>query len=237
VLALALVSEGRPAGAAAATQPAGTKQRAAAGKADRSTVARAPRSPRSGKQPTTVAEQDGPTTTPRPNAAVGADGQPDDTTAGADGIAIEPAKNSPEILNRSEMLSLVRKYSTEIAQALLDGEKDRELAVRERDSIRLACIQDRLSHMKKMKHLADERLAATERPTIRADELNLRHEFRGVELAHERVIELRRELKECVGESLQVTSPADSVPTSVEPPGSNTVIPPADRPPPASVYR
>lgn len=148
----------------------------------------------------------------------------------------EPAKHAPQILNRGEMLSLARKYSAEIAQALLDGERHREVAIREKDAIKLACIQDRLSNMKLMKRMADERLAATERPTIRDDELNLRHEFRGVEMAHGRVAELRRELIECVGQNLQVEMPTGTIPSGTDPTGSNAEIPPMDRPTPASPY-
>jgi hypothetical protein len=148
----------------------------------------------------------------------------------------EPAKHAPQILNRGEMLSLARKYSAEIAQALLDGEKHREVAVREKDAIKLACIQDRLSNMKLMKRLADERLAATQKQTIRQDELSLRHEFRGVEMAHQRVAELRRELIDCVGQNLQVEAPNGTVPAGTDPSGTNAEIPTMDRPAPASPY-
>jgi hypothetical protein len=148
----------------------------------------------------------------------------------------EPAKHAPQILNRAEMIALARKYSAEIAQALLDGERHREVAIREKDAIKLACIQDRLSNMKLMKHLADERLKATERPTIREDELGLRHEFRGVEMAHQRVGDLRRELIECVGENLQVEAPNGTVPGGTDPTGSNAEIPRMERPTPASIF-
>ena len=150
----------------------------------------------------------------------------------------------PEILNKTEMLSLARKYATDIATALLDGERQREEAVRLRDSIKLSCIQDRLSSMKLTKKLSDDRLAASERPEIRADDLNLRHEFRGVELAHERVTELHKELLECVGESLQVTvgpggapEAPNSTSSAPDPASAAVEIPTVDRPPPASMYK
>jgi hypothetical protein len=141
----------------------------------------------------------------------------------------------PEILSRGEMLSLVKKYAAKISDALVDGERHRERAVRDRDSIKLSCIQDRLSNMKLMKKLSDERLAATDRATIRADELNLRHEFRGVELAYQRVIELHRELMECVGEHLEVTG--DSRAGDADPTAISVETPRIDRPTAASPYR
>jgi hypothetical protein len=155
----------------------------------------------------------------------------------ADSRGSEPARNAPEMLNRGEMLTLARKYSAEIAESLVDGERQRETAVRHKDAIKLACIQDRLSNMKLMKRMADERLASTERPTIRQDELSLRHEFRGVEMAHQRVVELRRELNECVGDSLEVEGPTGGVPASVDPAGSNAEIPRMVRPTPASIFQ
>lgn len=141
------------------------------------------------------------------------------------------------------MLSLVKLYSTEIRRALVTGERRREEAVLQRDSIKLACIQDHLANMKLMKMLADTRLEATERALIRADELNLRHEFRGVEIAHERVLKLEAFLNECVGENLEiadgnsVSTPPGSSNAGVDPAGTDVVVaPPIDRPAPASVY-
>lgn len=156
---------------------------------------------------------------------------------GAATQGVQPTRNQPEMLNRAEMLSLVRRYASEIAESLVDGEQRRERAVRQKDSIKLACIQDRLSNMKLMKRMADERLAATARPTVRQDELSLLHEFRGVEMAHKRVAELRQELNECVGESLEVTEPSGTLPTSVDPSPSNAEIPRMERPTPASLYQ
>lgn len=149
----------------------------------------------------------------------------------------------PEILDKSEMLSLVKRYSADIADALVFGERLREDAIRTKDSIKLSCVQDRLASMKSMKLLADERMSATERPEIRADDLNLRHEFRGVELAHSRIGDLRQEMLECAGESLEIkvesttggglpatssnTDPAVSSPDTIK----------IERPAPASGYQ
>lgn len=152
------------------------------------------------------------------------------------------ARRQPEILNKTEMLSLVKKYAADIADSVLDAERQRERAIRETDSIKLSCIQDRLSNMKSMKKMADDRFAATQRPRIQADDLNLRHEFRGVELAHARVIELHKELLECVGENLEISisgGAADErgVSTGTDPAGTNIEIPKIDRPAPASAYQ
>jgi hypothetical protein len=151
----------------------------------------------------------------------------------------EPASHLPQVLNRDEMLSLVKKYATEIVEAVSTGESEREKAVRAKDAIKLSCIQDRLANLKIMKRLSDGRLAASERNRIRDDELNLRHEFRGVELAHQRVIQLRRELVNCMGESLEISIAGNDrpVPATEDPTGAHLPPTPVDRPPPASPYK
>ncbi|MES1165385.1 MAG: hypothetical protein ABUR63_06505 [Verrucomicrobiota bacterium] len=149
-----------------------------------------------------------------------------------------PVMRDPEILSRGEMLSLLKKYSSDMADALQEGERHRETAIRKKDAIKLACIQDRLSSMKVMKQLSDERQAATAREDIRSDDLRLRHEFRGVELSYRRVVELHRELMECVGDNLEVTGEPENVPVT---PGDSMSVGassnPPERPTTASIYK
>lgn len=235
-LALALMAmQGSVVNAAGITRPAaelGAKKPRKDTSAGATKIARAA-SP--GKASAALAEPATDQTQPAtPDGNGGGAPMADDEEAGQ---SLQPSRNQPEMLNRGEMLSLVRKYASEIAESLVDGEKRREVAVRQKDSIKLACIQDRLSNMKLMKRMADERLAASERPTVRRDALSLLHEFRGVEMAHKRVAELRQELQECVGESLDVTEPSGTVPTSGDPAGSNAEIPRIERPTPASFYQ
>jgi hypothetical protein len=152
----------------------------------------------------------------------------------------DPVSHLPQVLNRDEMLSLVKKYATEIEEALSTGESERDKAVHAKDAIKLSCIQDRLANLKIMKRLSDERVAASQRNRIRDDELNLRHEFRGVELAHQRVVKLRTELVNCMGESLEVSIGGGNdrpVPATEDPTGAHLPPTPIDRPPPASPYQ
>ncbi|HEX2660785.1 MAG TPA: hypothetical protein VHU40_21035 [Polyangia bacterium] len=151
----------------------------------------------------------------------------------------EPVSRLPQVLNRDEMLSLAKKYATEIMEAVATGESEREKALRAKDAIKLSCIQDRLANLKIMKRLSDARLAASERNRIRDDDLNLRHEFRGVELAHQRVVKLSQELLRCMGESLDVSISGDDrpVPSNEDPTGAHLPPTPIDRPPPASPYK
>jgi len=143
-----------------------------------------------------------------------------------------------QTMSRDEMLNLARKDDRAMALALVDGERAKMEAIRQRDALKLSCIQDRLARMKLTRRLAVDRMAALGRDDIQADELRMRHEFHGLEMALERITELRHELTQCVGESLDVAYGAetDHVPTA---PASDptTTPPPADRPPSASTYQ
>ncbi|HEX4508800.1 MAG TPA: hypothetical protein VH328_01925 [Burkholderiaceae bacterium] len=143
-----------------------------------------------------------------------------------------------QTLNKVEMLNLAKKHDRAMALALVEGERAKSEAIRQRDALKLSCIQDRLARMKLTRRLAIDRLTALGRDEIQADDLRLRHEFRGVEMALERINDLRHELTQCVGESLDVAYGAetDHVPTApATDPGSDP--PKIDRPPSASTYQ
>ena len=143
-----------------------------------------------------------------------------------------------QTMNRGEMLNLARKDDRAMALALVEGERAKMEAIRQRDAMKLSCIQDRLARMKLTRRMAVDRMAALGREDVQEDELRMRHEFRGVEMALERINQLRHELSQCVGESLDVAYGAetDHVPTAPASDPTNSP-PPADRPPPASTYQ
>jgi len=146
--------------------------------------------------------------------------------------------DAAQTMNRGEMLALARKHDRAMALALVEGERAKMEAIRQRDALKLSCIQDRLARMKLTRRLAVDRLSALGREDIQEDDLRMRHEFHGVEMALERINELRHELSQCVGESLDVAYGAetDSTPTApATDPGS--APPPADRPPSASTFQ
>ena len=111
-----------------------------------------------------------------------------------------------QILSSTEMTSLAKKHAVELSNILLNGEHVREEAARQRDLIRLSCVQDHLTQMQMTKRLADDAYAALKRPDIRQDELRLRHEFRSLEMGLERMNELLTEMNECVGAEIALTA-------------------------------
>lgn len=147
-----------------------------------------------------------------------------------------PTEHAPQTLSRSEMLDLAKRHDKQMAMVMVEGERAKAEAIRTRDALKLSCIQDRLARMKQTRRIAVDRLTALVREDIQMDDLRLRHEFRSVEMATERINGLRQELSQCVGDSLDVAYGAetDKVPTT---PASDPGTPPPDRPPPASLFQ
>jgi hypothetical protein len=127
----------------------------------------------------------------------------------------------PEILSGNELISLSKKHGYDLASTLVAGERVREIAQRERDLIRLSCIEGHLLQMKLVKRIADDALAALGRPVIQRDELHLRHEFRSVEMGTERVAELYTELTECAGSETPILPESEGKPNG---PGDPTAV-------------
>ena len=143
-----------------------------------------------------------------------------------------------QTLNRVEMLNLAKKHDRAMALALVEGERAKMEAIRQRDALKLSCIQDRLARMKLTRRLAVDRMAALGRDDVQADDLRMRHEFHGVEMALDRINGLRHELSQCVGESLDVAYGAETDRTPTAPASDpNNMPPPAERPPSASTYQ
>jgi hypothetical protein len=131
----------------------------------------------------------------------------------ADGIAEPPAdadgldadtggslgRAPAQILSRGEMVSLSRKHALDLANLMMGGESVREHAVRERDLVRLSCVQEHLLQMKLVKSVANDAVAALARPDVQQDELRLRHEFRQLEMGKQQLEQHLEEMGECVG--------------------------------------
>ena len=180
-----------------------------------------------------------------------AEARPREATPAAADSGSPPPRNDarvqldPQTLDRDEMIMLVKKYEADLVAMLIDAEHERAIAVREKDTIRLTCIQDRLLRMKLTKQLADERLADLRKPSILEQDMYVRHEFRGVEMAHEAMSKLRDELGACVSDALTITDgtrvttddKTAGVPTTIlDPMSTNAEIPKMERPSSGSPY-
>src|SRR3569623_2735588 len=76
------------------------------------------------------------------------------------------AMEEAQTMNRGEMRNLAKKHDRSMALALVEGERAKMEAIRQRDALKLSCIQDRLARMKLTRRLAVERMSALGRDDV-----------------------------------------------------------------------
>jgi hypothetical protein len=104
-----------------------------------------------------------------------------------------------QILSPSEIVSLSRKDGVDLTALMVSAEMVRAQVVRERDLVRLSCVQDLLLQMKLVKGVANDAVTTLARSDIQQDELRLRGEFRLLEMGKEQLTQHLEEMQECVG--------------------------------------
>jgi hypothetical protein len=198
--------------------------------------------------PVTEARSLGPARTerkpvPRP-IRVAADGiaEPPEEADGLDADTGGSLGRAPaQILSRLEMVSLSRKHALDLATLMMSGESEREQTVRERDLVRLSCVQEHLLQMKLVKSVANDAVAALARPDVQQDELRLRHEFRQLEMGKQQLEQHLEEMHECVGAETplpdgpaQIAGQTPAGPGEPDPTAVNVTTLPTERPAAAS---
>ena len=139
------------------------------------------------------------------------------------------------------MVELAARYDKDMRSSLEHAESVRIGAYRQRDIIRMSCIDDKLVQMKDVIKAPEPRVASVARKAN--EELVLRQHFLVVRLARKRVDELAAEVEACMGDVLDAiiagrirdeAPPSDAIldPTRAPTPTIDT-----DRPPEASPYR
>jgi hypothetical protein len=154
--------------------------------------------------------------------------------------AEEDLEHQLQSLAPAQMAELATRYDKEMRAAVEHAEGVRITAYRQRDIIRISCIDDKLVQMRDVIRVAEPRVATVTR--MQAEELMLRQHFLIVQEARKRIDELAAEVLACMGEGLDAISagrvrdeaPSDAIvdPTRPPTPTSDT-----DRPPEASPYR
>jgi hypothetical protein len=121
----------------------------------------------------------------------------------AAGAAAEDSISPQEMLNRSASVIAEMRGMLERVIAV------QQVARKQKDVIRLNCVNDRLLQIKKLLNIAESsrndlvEAVAADNPTERA------HQFGKVTIAHEKVTVLRDEAEACVGEELIFLGPTE----------------------------
>jgi hypothetical protein len=105
-----------------------------------------------------------------------------------------------QMLTTDQMVELATRYDKDMRSALEHAEGVRIAAYRQRDIIRISCIDDKLVQMKDVIRGSAPRVASVARKAN--EELVLRQHFVIVQLARKRVDELAADVEACMGEGL-----------------------------------
>ena len=151
----------------------------------------------------------------------------------------EDLEHQAQTLTPEQMVELTARYDKDMRSGLEKSEGVRIGAYRQRDIIRMTCIDDKLVQMKDVIRVAEPRVASVARKVN--EELVLRQHFLIVQVARKRVDELAADVEACMGEGLDSISagrirdesPADAILDPTRPP---TPWFETERPPEASPY-
>jgi hypothetical protein len=151
----------------------------------------------------------------------------------------EDLEHQQQMLTTDQLVELASRYDKDMRSAVDHAEAVRIGAYRQRDIIRLSCIDDKLMQMKDVIRASEPRIASVTRKVN--EELVTRQHFLIVQQARKRVDELAADVEACMGEGLDSISagrihdesPSDAIldPTRPPTPWFETV-----RPPEASPY-
>lgn len=123
------------------------------------------------------------------------------------GQTVNPAdaiEHQAQALTADQMLTLVNGYEQEMDKSLVHVETVRLGAYRQKDIIRIACIDDKLGQIREVINLVKPRLVTIQ--ISKRDDLRLRGQFSLIQQARERVQQLSVDVENCLGDVLDIVS-------------------------------
>ena len=139
----------------------------------------------------------------------------------------KPAGDLPDItvpmekqarLAPNEMLARVDELITQMKQMLERVIAIQQVARKQKDVIRLNCVNDRLIQVKKLLNIAEAARSDLVEAAAGSDENERYHQLSKVTIAHENVSVLRDEAEGCVGEELIFLGPTKAEMFEPDPP-------------------
>lgn len=170
--------------------------------------------------------------------------QPNTPGAGVDAAReVDLSVGQKPMLTTQEMISQAREYQQGMGQVLKRIQVLQETARKQKDIIKLNCVQDKLVQARVNVGIADQALTSLQENVARADEGGRTHEFTRLTIINQKVTVLGAEAENCVGEDLSFVG-ATRIDVEVDPsvPKDDPTQPPVPttniaRPPAASTYQ
>jgi hypothetical protein len=116
----------------------------------------------------------------------------------------EDLEHQEQMLTQDQMVELAARYDKDMRSALEHAEGVRISAYRQRDIIRISCIDDKLVQMKDVIRASAPRVASVAGKAN--EELVLRQHFVIVQLARKRIDELAADVEACMGDGLDAVT-------------------------------
>jgi hypothetical protein len=158
----------------------------------------------------------------------------------AAGAQSDAAVKQRPTLTPQEMVKQSKEYFKNMHDVMKRITLLHEQSKRDKDIIRLNCVNDKLVQTKVNLTIAEQSMASLQEKIARADEGGRAHEFTRLTIVNQKVLVLGAEAENCIGEDLSFVG-ATRVDVEIDPslPQTDVTAPPTtivdvERPPPAS---
>jgi hypothetical protein len=118
-------------------------------------------------------------------------------------LAQEPGspKTEPKVdISDKEKLSQAAAMLDRLQGILKDVLKSLEAARREKDVVKLNCVNEKLTQIKGLLRVADQSNVALQEAVAKGDEDSAQHEFAKINIAKQRADQLRADAEQCIGQ-------------------------------------
>ena len=145
------------------------------------------------------------------------------------------------VISPAEMTNQAADYQHKMQEILRRIVQLQEVARKNKDVIKLNCVNDKLLQVKQLMNIADQAITNMQEAIARNDDEGRYHEFGRVTIAHQQVSVLGTEAENCIGEDLSFLGPTEVTVESPEEPEDPTQpadpeIPEVEPPPMASPF-
>jgi hypothetical protein len=120
----------------------------------------------------------------------------------------EQISDKEELSRASADLDRMRGWLKEVLQRLEEARK-------EKDIVKLNCVNEKLTQLKGLVRVAEQSEVALQEDIAKGDDGNARHEFAKVELATQRAQQLRGDAEQCIGQLAYVVDEKTQVTVEV----------------------
>jgi hypothetical protein len=128
------------------------------------------------------------------------------------------------------MTNQAQEYLEKMKEHLRRIVELQEVARRQKDVIKLNCVNDKLLQVKQLLNIAEAASTNMQEAIARKDEEGRYHEFGRITIAHQQVAVLSTEAENCIGEDLSFLGPTEVTVEEPEQPDDPTVEPTPEYP-------